>query len=262
VRFARGVLKIIRPYSSLLAFLAILVPILARSNDLSLSLRRAIPLLFISSCTFIINDLYDIEKDKDNHPERPLPSGQLKPTVVASLYFICLAAALFTTRSFIGANHIAFFYYLLLTISISYGCVVEYLSSMKSIYVAGASSIPVLIIVAYYPSETALYKVAAAFFFFNLGRELCKDLLDRPGDPVSVLHKVQPERVATVAFASQVVGFIVLSLQTKGLLGALDFLAMIGLWALSYIYWFRLRQPKKATALMKAVMLLGLYFLV
>src|SRR3982751_2759981 len=133
---ARSTLHITRPYSSLLAFLSILVAVFGRSGNLSLSLGRAAPLLFISFCTYIINDLDDIEKDRINHPDRPLPKGELKPTFVTIVYFICLASALFTTRIYIGATPTSFLYYLVLIASISYRYIVEYLASLKPVYVA------------------------------------------------------------------------------------------------------------------------------
>lgn len=262
MKLARATLQIVRPSSSAIAFFSIFIPVLAKTSDLSLSLRRAIPLLFAGMCTFIINDLDDIEKDKVNHPERPLPSGQLKPAFVAVLYYVCLASALFTTRYWVGTNHIAFLYYLLLVIGISYNSVVEYLPAIKPMYVAGASAGPILVLVAYYPHETSLYGVAAAIFLFMLGRELCKDILDRSGDPLSILHAIEPRRVARFAFASQVAGLVLLSLQIEALLGFLDLLLMTALVSLSYLCWFRLRRLETAITLMKAAIFFGLYFLV
>jgi geranylgeranylglycerol-phosphate geranylgeranyltransferase len=261
VRLANAVLQMARPYSSLLTFLSILVPVWARTDDLSLSLREAAPLLFVSICTFLINDLDDIEKDKINHPERPLPSGYVSPVFVAILYYTCLALALFTTRFCIDSSSAAFLYYLLLTMCISYGYVVEYLPGVKALYVAAASSIPVLILVAYFPNDIKLYRVAVALFSFMLGRELCKDLLDRPGDPISFLHNIEPQRIATFAFAAQGAGLILLSLRIVARFAIVDLLLMIALLVLSYLCWFTFGRQRSATALMKVVIFLGLYFL-
>lgn len=243
-------------------FLSVLVPVFARTKDIGASLGKALPLLLVSMCTFIINDLEDIEKDKFNHPERPLPSGQVKPAFVAILYYVCLASALITIRSYVTASHIAFWYYLLLTVSISYGNVVEFLSSFKSAYVAAAVSIPVVILVSYYPQEVKLYSIAAAVFVCTLGRELCMDLRDRPGDPVSFLHRIESKRIAWFAFGSQSVGLFLVALQIEGATDLLVVLAMTLLFALSYLCWFKLARLKSATALMKAVIFLGLYFLI
>src|SRR6266481_2021310 len=107
-----------------MGFLCLFIPIYVRTKDLAVSLGRAIPLLFICMCTFIANDLDDLERDQTNHPDRPLPARHLNPTVAAGLYFICLALSLFFTRHF-ADQRTAFWYYVLLTLSISYGYVVE-----------------------------------------------------------------------------------------------------------------------------------------
>lgn len=257
----KSVLRLLRPYSSLLAFLSILIPLYVRTNDFVLSAARAAPLLFVSMCTYLSNDLDDIEKDKVNHPDRPLPSGSLAPPFVAILYYIWLALALFTIRHFIVSVHISFLYYLLLLLCISYNYVVEYLPGLKAIYVAAASSIPVLILVAYYPNETALYRIAIALFAFMLGRELCKDLLDRAGDPVSFLHRIPATRMAQLAFSAQAVGLALLIPRIVDIYHFIDLVSMSALLALSYSFWFRLERRVAATTLMKLSIFLGLYFL-
>jgi geranylgeranylglycerol-phosphate geranylgeranyltransferase len=261
VRVLRATIRLLRLDSSILAFLSILIPVFVRSNDLGESFKRAIPLLFISMCTFIINDLDDLEKDRTNHPDRPLPRGYVKPVFVVVLYYVCLALALWTTRIYIPDGYVAFWYYLLLTTAISYGYVVEYLPGLKPAYVAGASSIPVVILAAFYPQETELYLVAVALFAFMLGRELCMDVRDRPGDPASFLHAIHPKRMANLAFALQATGLLLLSFQITKLPNLLDLLLMTLLWGLALISWFRWGRLKLATGLMKAVVFLGLYFL-
>src|SRR5258708_12507403 len=82
--------------SSVLGFLAIFFPLLVRTNDFTLSFRRAIPLLFICICTFTANDLDDVERDRVNHPDRPLPAGHLNPSFAVVLYFSSLQAPLFS----------------------------------------------------------------------------------------------------------------------------------------------------------------------
>jgi geranylgeranylglycerol-phosphate geranylgeranyltransferase len=261
VSFARAALQIVRPYSSLLTFLSILIPVFTRTNDFNLSLRRSIPLLFISMCTFIANDLDDIEKDTINHPDRPLPSGELTPTVAAIAYFVSLVLALFATRFGIGSTRISFLYYLLLTACISYTYVVEYLAVIKPVYVAGTSVLPVLILIAYFPHETTLYRVAMALFLFMLGRELFKDLLDRAGDPKSALHSIAPRHVAIFAFAIQWIGLLLMTPRAQSVVAAVDLAAMSALLVTAGFYWFRLKRVASALAVMKAVIFLGLYFL-
>jgi len=261
MRLVRATLQLTRPDSSILAFLAVLLPTLTRTRDFSLGLVRAVPLLFVGMCTFIINDLEDIERDKINHPERPLPSGLVEPWFAAVLYYLCLALALTAIRLFITSSRIAFLYYLLLIASISYGYVVEFLPELKPFYVSLVVPIPVLILVAFFPNEPRLYSVAVALGFFNLGRELCMDLRDRLGDKESLLHRMAPQRILWVALALQTVGLGLVSLQIDDRIGLSVALAMTAALALSYVFWIHYDRTKLTVSLMKLVLFLGLYFL-
>jgi geranylgeranylglycerol-phosphate geranylgeranyltransferase len=256
----QAILQLARVDSSILAFLSLFIPIYARTHDLTVSIERAIPLLFICMCTFIANDLDDLERDQINHPERPLPKRRLSLTVAALLFFICLALALFLTKRYVD-ERIAFWYYGLATVSISYGYVVEWLPSIKAPYVAVAISVPVLIVAASYPAEHHLYVVAVAGFMLALGRELCMDIADRAGDVRSAMHRIPESRLAVTAFISQTIGWALLVLQIRRTLDLLAavFLAIVLL--IAGIWWFRAKKYKMARRLMKLTFLVGMYFL-
>lgn len=257
----RAILRLTRLDSSLLAALAIFLPMFVRSKNLELSLGKAIPLLFIGMCTFIANDLDDLEKDRVNHPDRPLPARHLTPEVAAVLYFISLGAALFSTRHFV-APYIAFWYYGLMTLSISYGYIIDWLPSVKTPYVAAASSVPVLILATSYPNESRLLVVAATVFLFTLAREICGDVLDRAGDAIAYMHRFRPKSLAVVSYSLQLIGLLLLAMQIRKLGDLIDLIAMTSLLALSSVCWFKLARYRRATFLMKIQFFVGLYFLV
>jgi geranylgeranylglycerol-phosphate geranylgeranyltransferase len=256
----RAIFQIIRLDSSLVAFLSVSVPIFTRTNSLEEGIKHGSPLLFISMCTYIINDMADIEKDRTNHPDRPLARGQLNPALAAGLYFFCLGLALFSIRYCIAAGMIAFWYYLLLTAVISYNYVVEFLPALKATYVAAATSIPIQIVIANYPTESDLYLVAGGVFFFTLGKELCMDICDRPGDLPSFMHTLNPNRVASVAACSMICGLTLLLPQVKDACGGLVLLLMTFLLMISMNLWAN-RRPRTAIDLAKVNILLGVYFL-
>jgi geranylgeranylglycerol-phosphate geranylgeranyltransferase len=261
VLILRAILRLTRLSSSLLGALAIFLPLLARTKNLGLSLGKAMPLLFIGMCIFIANDLDDLEKDRVNHPERPLPARHLTPEFAAVLYFVSLALALFSTRYFV-AQDIAFWYYGLMTLSISYGYIVDCLPSVKTPYVAAASSVPVLIVATSYPNEPRLFVVAATVFLFTLGREICGDILDRAGDAMSYMHRFKPTSLAVVSFSLQLIGLLLLAFQIRKVGDIIDLLAMTFLLTLSSVCWFKLARYRQATLLMKIQFFVGLYFLV
>lgn len=210
----RAIIRLTRLSTSLLAALAIFLPLLARTKNLALSLGSAVPLLFIGICTFIANDLEDLEKDQLIHPERPLPARNLSAEFATILYFISLGAALFTTRYFV-AQDVAFWYYGLAILSISYVYIIDGLPILKTPYVAAASSIPVLIVARLYPNGPRLYVIAGSVFLFTLGREICGDIQDRGGDSVTYLNRFEPVSLVVFAFVIQGLGLVLLMSQLR-----------------------------------------------
>lgn len=254
-------MRLTRLDSSLLGFLVIFLPLYVRTTDLALSVRRAVPLLFICMCTFIANDLDDLERDTVNHPDRPLPIGQVTAVFATSLYFVVLAAALFSTRQFVTEG-ISFLYYTLIAFSISYSYVVEYIPSFKAPYVGVVCTLPVLIVASWYPDETKLYLIAGSVFLLTTGREICMDIKDRSGDVGSYLQTLDERRVAIGAFVIETSGLTLLGL-TAGRLGELFVLfTMVGLLGLAAVYWFKYSKHKRAIVLLKVQFFAGLYFLV
>lgn len=257
----RAIIQLTRLDSSLLGFLAIFLPLIARTGNIAVSLTRAIPLFFICVCTFIANDLDDVDRDKVNHPRRPLPARAVTPTLAMILYFAFLAAALLATKHYVPPS-IAFGYYALIAISISYGYIVECCPSAKAPYVAIASSVPILIVAAWYPTEARLRFVAGAVFLFTLAREICMDIKDRDGDGVSFVHELRPTPLAVAAFLIQFAGLLLLASQIRRGADAIDLAAMALLLAISGIYWFGYGKYRAAIVLMKVQFFVGLYFLI
>lgn len=256
-----AVLQLVRLKSCVAPFLAIFIPVFVRTNNLALSVGRATPMLFICFCTFIANSLDDEEKDKVNHPERPLPARKLTPTVAVILYFSSLLSALFLICHYIP-ERLAFWYYGLTVMAISYGYVVDFLPGLKAPYVAATVSLLPLMIATWYPSEVRLYFVAGAVFLFTAGKEICMDIRDRPGDPISFMHMFGPRPLAIVAFSMEVLGVLLLAIQVRRPRDAIDVLAMATMLAISGFYWFKLASYKRAILLMRLQFILGIYFLV
>lgn len=256
----RALLRLTRMDSSVLAFLAIFLALFVRTHDFAASFTRAIPLLFIYMCAFIANDLDDIEKDRINHPDRPLPTGRISPAFAAILYFLCLAIALFSTREYVSQG-IAFLYYILIALHISYGYVVEGLPGLKAPYVGAMNILPVLIVVAQFPDEPKLYAAAASIFFLVLGREICMDIKDRPGDTVSFMHRVGSTKLAGAGFSLQLLGLLLLATQIRVWKDILALLVMAFVLSLAAIYWFKYSRRRVAIIVMKLQWFAGLYFL-
>ena len=253
-------LGLFRLGNCLLITLAVFLPLAISSKDLIESLRRASPLFLIGMCTYILNDLDDIESDRVNHPERALPSGIIGESLAACLYFICLGIALLTIRFSLQPSETTL-YYLLLVLVINYSYVVDYFPSWKSSYVAATVAIPMFIVVQYLPSGKQYYLIAAAAALFNLGREVCKDIIDIPGDKESVVHRIPPCQLSVFAFALQGIAAFVLVFVVDSPLKILALVAIVTLYLGSVVAWFRWEDQGRAVLLMKVVLFAGLIFL-
>lgn len=258
--FLRPFLRIIRIESSLVGALSIFLPLYVRSDDLLWSLGNAAPLLFISICTYTANALDDLQKDAVNHPERPLPAGHLTPAFAAVLYFVSLTLAVLTIRSYVAPS-VAFWYYALTIISISYGYLLAWLPGFKAPYVAVAMTIPVLIVADLYPGERALYFMAGAMLFHTLGREMCKDIVDRPGDAYSFMHRFTEKPLAVAAFSAQMIGLLLIGMQLQEPVDFIVFVVIMFLLGLSLLDWFKFARYKRAVVVANVQLVVALYFL-
>ena len=137
----------------------------------------------IAAAGYVINDVYDVEIDKINKPERPLPSGKVKIKTAKTISFILFLVG---TSLSILLNICAFIVAFLTAISLYY-----YAKNLKKDGVIGN------IIVASTSSLSAFYGGLAYFegswivrvfiptlyiFFFTLSREFIKGIEDIEGD--------------------------------------------------------------------------------
>jgi len=261
MRNARAALTLVRIDASIVIFLSIFVPTLTRTNNLQLSLGKAAPMLFVGFCTWIANDIDDLERDRINHPDRPLPSGRISLETASALFFLCLVLALAMTYYLIDSA-IAFWYYLVLILSLSYGYIVELAPAWKAPYVAAAMAIPTIIVANSYPNELHLWRVAVAVFCFALGKELYMDLLDRPGDTPSFLHVVRFEVVARMAFGVLWIGLTFLVTYPRSARDVMYATVMVGLLLFATVIGERSKRHRLAVQIVRIEMLLGIYYLV
>src|ERR1044072_3537324 len=87
-------------------FVALFMPILYAGHSAFYAFTRAMPLTFICMCGFVINNIFDIEKDRENHPTRPLPSGRISPSVASFIYFMLLAVSLSLVHGYSNSSNI------------------------------------------------------------------------------------------------------------------------------------------------------------
>lgn len=182
----QGLFRITRPANALAAGLATVVAYLIATG----TLIPAVLLLFVivtlvTAAGNVINDYYDIEIDRVNRPDRPIPSGQVTPAaarafaialfiagIVVSLFTnpLCIAIAVF--NSLLLAGYAAFLKRtpLLGNIAVSYLAASMFLFGGALAGMTGLSHV---------------VPFAAMSFFAMLARELIKDAEDVEGDQAS-----------------------------------------------------------------------------
>jgi len=142
-----------------------------------------------------LNDLYDRETDRVNHPERPLPAGELTASSVRG--FVVAAFSLAAILAVL-ANVWAFAF-----VVVNIVLMVSYEATLK------ARGAPGNLVIAYLVGSLFLFAgvsvfrssidplvrtgtLAALAFFATLGREITKDIEDMRGD---VDRKTIPQRI-------------------------------------------------------------------
>ena len=137
---------------------------------------------FISGAAMITNDYFDIEVDRINHPQRPLPSGMI------SVNELIVITGLFTITGFITAGLLGLvtliFAIILWIVAISYnwkfkeyGLMGNMLVaiSVASFFIFGGVSVGGL-------TDGLIWIFGILAFTFDLGEEIAADAMDMVGD--------------------------------------------------------------------------------
>jgi len=181
----KGYIKIMRPANCAMMGLAVIVGGVMASGKVGFDIRLMLGFVTgfaLAAVVNVQNDIYDLELDKINRPERPLPSGELgKRSAMAfasALLLIGLAAATFTSPLCVVVAALSALLGALYNSSIKRtgllgNIVVAFIVSMPFPYgwlVVGGSGGPLLL----------LFTLIS--FCAVLGREIAKGMADVEGD--------------------------------------------------------------------------------
>lgn len=178
-----SLLKISRPLNFLITFFTIIVAvIICSSGELNFMLIffSAFSGGLTASAGNVINDFFDINIDRINHPERALPSGSLNLSEAFIFYFILIFCSL-AISYFI--NYVSFLIVVFSTILLFL-----YSYKLKKIPLFGNIIIAFLTGMAFIYGGAAVnniyYSIVPAVFAFliNFIREIVKDMEDIDGD--------------------------------------------------------------------------------
>ncbi len=202
---AFGFIRLIRPVNGLMMGFAVIVGaslVLAEpiSPELALKLLFGFVTAFtLTSASMAINDYYDREIDKVNEPNRPIPSGLVKPN--ESLAFAAILTVVGVVAAFL-TNMVC-----LLVATVSWIVSVAYATKGKrtgllgNFLVSSCVAIPFIYGSLVIEQSLGLEAVffAALAFLSNTGREVAKGIVDVEGDKAKGMRTVAVSRGAEAA---------------------------------------------------------------
>lgn len=198
----KGLYKLSRPFSTLTGILAtFLGGYVAGTGNWGAIALACLATMFVSAAANAWNDYRDIEIDRINQPQRPLPSGMVSLRAARNFSFIMAAlsmivAALISWPAFfvsVASNILLYLYSMRLKSTVLLGNVTVALISALSPVFGGIAA----------GNVTPSLWLALIIFFGILSREILKTLADYDGDAhnqVKTISTVWGPRVARTAF--------------------------------------------------------------
>jgi geranylgeranylglycerol-phosphate geranylgeranyltransferase len=178
-----AVFKITRPLNFLITFISVIVAVIIclpqDYSELNI-LIAAIAASLTMAAGNIINDIYDIETDKINQPQRPLPSEVISTKEAYILYSLSTSISILLSIWLnLSAISIVLFVHFLLFLYSKYLKKIPLVGNITVAFLTGLVFIFGGVVVEN-PSAAILPAVFA--FLINLIREIVKDMQDMEGD--------------------------------------------------------------------------------
>jgi geranylgeranylglycerol-phosphate geranylgeranyltransferase len=223
-----GLFRITRPANALAAGLASVVAYLIATGTLILSVLLLFAVVtLVTAAGNVINDYFDVEIDRVNRPDRPIPSGQVSlPAARAFAITLFLAGILVCLVTNTLCIAIAVFNSLLLfayaarlkSMPLVGNLAVSYLAGSMFLFGGALNGMPGLV---------SVIPFAVMTFFAMLARELVKDAEDVEGD--------RANGAATFPIRYGVRNTVLIALAC-GILGAVSSLAPYLRWGTGYLW--------------------------
>lgn len=187
----KSFLELTRPLNSLITAFAVFMGAWVGGwvDSLDKLIFALVSASFISAGGYVINDFFDLEIDRVNKPQRPLPRGEIKPKSALVFSFILFLGGLILS---LLIKESAFFLALLTVVLL-----VLYSFKLKRTALFGNLIVSFICGLAFVYGgivgrDFRLSLIPAGFaFLFHLGREILKDIEDLKGD-VSVDARTLP----------------------------------------------------------------------
>ena len=182
-----GFVRLIRPINCLMMGFAVIVGAVLANSQLSSLSWLNILFGFLTGFTFcaaamVINDYYDRKIDAINEPQRPIPSGTVKPN--EALVFVGVLSVL----GFVFAGFVSILCFVVAAAALA--ITATYITVGKRSGLPGNFLVSICVAIPFiYGSVTAIGTVglnvvlfASMAFLSNTGREITKGIVDVKGD--------------------------------------------------------------------------------
>jgi len=200
----RGLLDLIRPVNCAMIGFAVIVGAFVSKPPSVPWLQLALGFFtgfFLCAYSMSVNDIYDLEVDRVNRPDRPIPSGRISVQQASALSIVMLAAGL--------ACALLSFIPLAIVIALAYAFL-SWLYSARAkrtglpgnLIVASSLAIPFIYGGAVSGGSiggSLLLMMALTAFFSGVGREVVKSMADVEGDAKREVSSVARTRGLRVA---------------------------------------------------------------
>ncbi|UCD92599.1 MAG: UbiA family prenyltransferase [Methanobacteriota archaeon] len=266
-------LRLIRPINCALAAVGVLVASIVTVGTGISEQSLLLPVLLaclaaalVTAAGNVLNDYSDRNTDKVNHPERPIPSGQITPGN-ALIYSVILFVIPFPLSYFVNVE-------CMLLVALNVLVLVSYERYFKRRGFAGnlevswlTGSIFIFGGLAAYRGDLALFSrtlfLALLAFLATLGREIAKDIQDVSGD---VDRNTLPRRVGVkvaAQMAAQSFALAIVFSFVPSLIGILSWVYFPVVMAANIIFIYSttllIRNPKGAGDVAKIGMIVALF---
>lgn len=195
----RAGLELIRPANCVMIGFAVIVGLFVSKPPEVKVVQGALGFLtgfFICAYSMSVNDIYDIEVDKVNRPDRPIPSGRVTTQTAVRLSLLVLmagvAASVLTLNA--AAVGIALLYAFL---SWLYNNRAKQTGLPGNLIVASSLAIPFIyggVISGGSLTRSLLLMMALTSFFSGVGREVVKAMADVEGDAMRGINSLARSR--------------------------------------------------------------------
>ncbi len=260
----RALLKLYRPINNIMAGIAVIAGAFIAAGPDMLGMWQDVLLAFFVVFFFTgggnaLNDYIDRGTDKENHPERPIPSGDMKPPTALHIAIISLAIPLFLG---VFINLTSFLIILLAEV-----LMISYELRFKSKGLPGNAEIAVLVGLLFLFGAASVGKPERALIFSlmamlaNMGREIVKDIEDMEGDrDRKTLPKSIGKEMAGMVAAGFFMAAVSLSAIPYGRGFNTAYLLVVSIADVLFFYtaYLAITDARKSQKMAKLAMLVGL----